>query len=49
MADACDTLPIDAELYVEVDDTTFVRRESDKLKVCGTLPRNSDIVIEIDE
>lgn len=43
-----DTLPLDSDITIEVDDSTFARKESDKRKVCGTLPLDSDIVIEYD-
>jgi hypothetical protein len=44
-----DTLSYDSEVTIEVDDGTFERKESDKRKVCGYLPYDSDIVIEWDE
>jgi len=46
---ACDTLPRDAEITIEVDDGTFSRRKVDKSEICGWLPYDSDIVIEWDE
>ena len=43
-----DTLPLDSDISIEVDDGTFVRTEADKARVCGHLPYDSDIVIEND-
>ena len=48
-----DTLPLDSDVIIEVDDTSFAIKESltsliTKSKVCGTLPLDSDIVIEYD-
>ena len=44
-----DTLPLDSDITIEVDDGTFARTEADKRKVCDYLPYDSDIVIEWDE
>ena len=44
-----DTLPLDSDITIEVDDSTFLRTEADKRKVCGTLPYDSDVVIENDQ
>jgi hypothetical protein len=47
-----DTLPRDSEITIEVDDGTFVPRETveqRRARVCGYLPYDSDIVIEWDE
>lgn len=44
-----DTLPLDSDIVIEVDDGTFTRTEADKRKVCGYLPYDSDIVIEDDQ
>ena len=49
MTTSCDFLPLDSDITIEVDDTSFIRRDSDRAKVCGYLPLNSDIVIENDE
>lgn len=48
MTKSCDTLPLDSDISIEVDDGTFVRTQADKARVCGYLPLNDDIVIEDD-
>ena len=49
-----DTLPLDSDITIEVDDTFFIRRaplrfKNDKVQACDTLPLDSDITIEVDD
>ena len=44
-----DTLPLDSDITIEVDDSTFVRRLSDKDRACDTLPFDSEVTIENDQ
>ena len=51
-----DTLPLDSDIVVEIDDSTFLPREERTAPViaagnpaaCDTLPLDSDITIERD-